>query len=83
MEEQVVAWHLPPAPIKVGDSRSANWDGLGQVELDAVEPKKLQRLCQAAIDEIFDVDKWGLLVAQEAEERTIYQSELREFIHSL
>ena len=83
MENQVVAWHLPPAPVKVGDSRSANWDGLGQVELDAVEPKKLQRLCQAAIDEIFDVDKWGLLVAQEAEERTIYQSELREFINSL
>lgn len=83
MESQVVAWHLPPAPVKVGDSRSANWDGLGQVELDAVEPKKLQRLCQFAIDEIFDMEKWGELKAQEDEERAIYQSELREYVNSL
>jgi len=42
MENQVIKWKLPPAPKKAADSRSANWDGLGQVELDAVEPKKLQ-----------------------------------------
>lgn len=83
MESQVVAWHLPPAPVKVGDSRSANWDGLGQVELDAVEPKNLQRLCQTAIDEIFDVEKWSELKAQEDEERAIYQNELREYVNLL
>ena len=32
MEHQVKAWNLPPAPAKETDTRTANWDGLGQVE---------------------------------------------------
>lgn len=36
MERQVLEWNLPPAPTKQGDKRSKNWDGIGQVELDAV-----------------------------------------------
>src|SRR5690606_1638672 len=36
MEKQVVEWNLPPAPAKHTDSRTAAWEGLGQVELDAV-----------------------------------------------
>ena len=41
MEHQVIEWGLPPAPAKVGDSRTAKWEGLGQVELVAVTPDKL------------------------------------------
>jgi hypothetical protein len=37
MEEQVTDWKLPPAPTKTKDTRSRNWTGLGQVELDAVD----------------------------------------------
>ncbi len=80
MEEQVVAWKLPPAPIKPGDSRSANWDGLGQVELDAVEPKQLQRLCQTAIDECFNGDDYDALKELETLEREQYQYELKKFV---
>ena len=54
MENQVLAWRLPPAPAKETDSRTANWDGLGQVELDAVKPEKLQQLCEDAISTVFD-----------------------------
>lgn len=46
MEDQVRAWRLPAAPAKLTDSRTAKWTGIGQVELDAVEPRKLQSLCQ-------------------------------------
>ena len=83
LHEQVVEWHLPPAPVKEGDSRSANWDGLGQVELDAVKPEKLQRLCQDAINDIFDRDLYTDLESQEDEEREIYRSQLMDFVTSL
>ena len=44
MKEQVMKWKLPPAPAKKSDSRTANWDGLVQVELDAAKPEKLMVL---------------------------------------
>jgi hypothetical protein len=83
MEDQVIAWQLPPAPVKEGDSRTANWNGLGQVELDAVKPEKLQKLCQEAIDTIFDRNLYGELNEQEETERETYQRELREFVSNI
>jgi hypothetical protein len=82
MEYQVTEWNLPPAPIKDGDSRSAAWDGLGQVELDAVKPEKLQALCQNAIDDIFDEDLYSELVEQETTEEGQYRIELREYVNN-
>lgn len=78
MEYQVIEWSLPPAPTKSTDSRSVNWDGLGQVELDAVEPRKLQALCQSAIDAIFDQDLYQDLITQEKAEREEYKRELKQ-----
>jgi hypothetical protein len=83
MHEQVMAWKLPPAPVKVGDSRSANWDGIGQVELDAVKPEKLQQLCQNAIDSIFDRELYRNLKELEEREREGYQCELKKFVSNL
>lgn len=83
LRQQVIDWKLPPAPIKEGDSRSVNWDGLGQVELDAVKPEKLQQLCEDAINDIFDVSLYKELERQEEEERGIYQSHLRNFVSNL
>lgn len=80
LHEQVVKWNLPPAPAKTTDSRTANWDGLGQVELDAVEPNKLKKLCRDAIDEIFNYDKYDELNEVEEEEREIYQKELKDYV---
>lgn len=83
MREQVLEWRLPAAPAKLTDSRTAKWDGLGQVELDAVEPRKLQALCQSAIDEIFDEDLYAELMAVESEERATYQENLRQYVANM
>ena len=83
MEEQVVSWHLPPAPVKVGDSRSAAWDGLGQVELDAVEPTKLQKLCDEAILDCFDYSLHDELEAIEDEEREKFTEIMKDYVACL
>lgn len=80
MENQVIAWDLPPAPAKITDSRTSNWDGLGQVELDAVKPEKLQSLCEDAIETIFDHDLFYILQKEEEDERELYQDELKRFV---
>lgn len=82
-EEQVIEWNLPPAPTKSTDSRAANWDGLGQVELDAVDMHKLRDLCSEAIDEVFDADLYEELEEQETEERKQYIRELKEFVNNM
>lgn len=83
MEEQVLDWGLPPAPAKVGDSRTAVWTGIGQVELDAVEPKKLQEMVTDAIESVFDRDLYSDLKMQEKDERKQYKSELRDYVIEL
>jgi hypothetical protein len=80
LEQQVIDWNLPPAPAKKTDSRTANWDGLGQVELDAVHPNKLRKLCSEAINEVFDEDLYSELQKQEDEERIEYRSILKQFV---
>jgi hypothetical protein len=76
MKHQVIEWELPPAPSKSTDSRSANWDGLGQVELDAVEPEKIAQLCIDAIKECFDFGLYRELMAIEEQEQTVFRSEV-------
>ena len=83
MKDQVLQWKLPPAPAKVGDSRTANWDGLGQVELDAVTPEQIETLCNDAINDIFDNDRYDLLQKQERSEQEEYRSDLVEYVKSL
>lgn len=83
MEEQVIDWNLPPAPTKQSDTRSVNWDGLGQVELDAVEPNKIVELCNDAINDIFDEDLYEKLKELEETEREEFKSTLKEDFESL
>jgi hypothetical protein len=83
MKDQVLQWNLPPAPAKVGDSRTANWDGLGQVELDAVKPENIIILCKNAINSIFDQDKYSDLKEIEKEERKEYKLQLVEYVKTL
>lgn len=80
MEQQVIEWGLPPAPAKETDSRTANWDGLGQAELDAVKPEKLIALSDDAINEISDQDLYDELIATEAEERELFQAGLKRYV---
>lgn len=83
LEDQVVDWNLPSAPTKLTDSRSANWNGLGQVELDAVEPRQLQHLVSEAIRTYFDEDRYEELQEREAKEALEYRSRLKEFVSNL
>jgi hypothetical protein len=80
---QVRKYNLPPAPAKETDSRTANWDGMGQVELDAVKPEELKRIAQEAIDSVFDYDLYYELEEQEREELTIYRAALKEYTNNL
>lgn len=80
MESQVLEWNLPPAPTKDTDSRSANWDGLGQVELDAVRPEKLVSLLEDAVSRIFDWSVHEELMKDEDTERGIFRSDLRRYV---
>ena len=82
MKEQVIAWKLPPALAKVGDSRTAAWGGLGQVELDAVKPEMIVELCRNAIASIFDEDKYQELKKVQTEEKKEYKLQLIDFIKS-
>lgn len=81
--EQVIAWKLPPAPTKETDSRTANWSGIGQVELDAVKPEKLIQLLDDAVADIFDDDLYYDLRAEEKEERKQFQVQLKEYVSNL
>ena len=82
-EEQVREWNLPPAPVKLTDSRTANWDGIGQVELDAVKPEKLKEMLQAAIDSVFDYDLLEELRETEERERVTFRADLKEYVKTL
>lgn len=80
MKHQVVAWKLPPAPTKEGDTRSHKWDGLGQVELDAVLPEKIIELLEESIKDIFDFELHAeLLQAQEIETEEFKEILVRDF----
>lgn len=83
MEHQVREWRLPPAPAKQTDSRTAAWEGLGQVELDAVKPEVLVELCKNAINELFNPDLYAELMEREEEERTEYRKQLVEHVRSV
>lgn len=80
-EAQVLEMNLPPAPTKSSDSRAANWDGLGQVELDAVDIHVLRDMCSEAINEIFDEDLHDELNQSESEERVEYIKAIQQFVN--
>lgn len=83
LENQVLAMGLPPAPVKLTDTRTANWDGLGQVELDAVEPTLLQNYIREAIERHFDRDKYEDLLELEEQETEIFRANLKEYVKTL
>jgi len=83
MEHQVKKWKLPPAPTKTSDTRSMNWNGLGQVELDAVEPREIIKLLNESINEIFDEELHKKLQIQENKENKQFKEILKKDFKSL
>lgn len=75
-KQQVLDWKLPIAPSKKTDTRTSDFvanGGLGQVELDAVEPSIIQKFCREAIAAHFDDDLHAELMEKEEKERKIYE----------
>lgn len=83
VEHQVKAWKLPPAPAKETDAITKNWGGLGQVELDAVEPRKLQKLVREAVNEYLNEDLYQELLEQQADEKADYVARIRKHVSDL
>lgn len=83
LEEQVLDWGLPPAPTKSTDSRSVNWDGIGQVELDAIKPNRIVELLDEALSEVFDEELYAELREQEAIELVEFREILKRDFDSL
>lgn len=81
--DQVVKWKLPHAPAKKTDSRTKNWDGLGQVELDAVKPEKLREMCLEAINICFDGNFYDELLRETRDEKKEYRKQLKQFVNTL
>lgn len=83
LRHQVEEWNLPPAPAKSTDSRTKNASMNVQIELDAVEPNQLQRMCREAILAEFDTNAYAELIDQEEEEREQYIIELKDYVKNL
>lgn len=82
-EEMVVEYNLPPAPVKAGDTRSLNWDGIGQVELDALDAEVIEELIDDEVDSIFDDDAFEDLKEEFREAKPKFVSELKEYVRNL
>jgi len=81
--DQIKEMGLPGVPPKKGDSRTNNWDGADVVELDAIEPNTLSRMCEDAIEQYFDHDLFKELEERESEELKQYQEALKEYVNGL
>jgi len=79
--ELIKSLRLPGVPPKSTDSRTAKWDGARAVELDAVEPKMLERMCRDAIRNHFDEDLHAELLSREEKERQEFRKELKKFVN--
>jgi hypothetical protein len=66
--DQIRRWGLPTRPTKESDSRSKNFEG-ESVEVDAIEPAMLRRLCDECIVRHIDEDLYDRLREVEAAER--------------
>ena len=80
--EQVLEYGLPPAPSKKTDSRTAGWDGLGQVELDALEPKLLQSMTKEAIEDYVDKAELKEYKDTQASEKVEYIKAMKDYVES-
>jgi hypothetical protein len=68
-EEQIEEWDLPTRPTKQSDSRAARFGDERSVELDAIEPRRLRSLVEAAILTHMSKRKYQQLMAQEKREK--------------
>jgi hypothetical protein len=68
--DQIRDWNLPTRPTKKSDTRSKNFGAIS-VELDAIDPNRLRRLVQKAIERHLPKRQYEVLKAAEESERRI------------
>lgn len=81
--EQIRALNLSGVPAKSSDTRSVNWNGDDVVELDAIDPKVLSKMCNDEINKYFDRTLYDELKQRESEEKEIYKQALKDFVNEL
>lgn len=81
--EMIEEFNLPGVPPKATDSRTANWSGDRAVELDALEPDILKKMCKEAIEKYFDESLHDELREKESTEREEYKEALKEHVEEL
>ena len=81
--EQIKQYSLPPAPPKKSDTRSKSWTGGGVVELDALEPRILEKLIEDSINEYFDFKLYSEVKKLEKIEKERLQKKIDEIIKLL
>jgi hypothetical protein len=72
MTPQVKQFKLPPNPAKVTDSRAKDYIayfGESSWELDALDPRTINKLVQQHIDQIRDADLWDEAIKEELKHR--------------
>jgi hypothetical protein len=73
---QIRNWNLPTRPTKTTDTRAKGFGDIS-VELDAIEPDKLRRLVEIAIENHLPAEQYAILKVAEDSERTIIQQLVR------
>jgi len=82
-QDQIKEMNLPGVPAKTTDSRSNNWTGGNVVELDAIEPKTLKKMCEKSIREHFNTDLFDELKIKESEEKQQYTQALKDYVRNM
>lgn len=67
---QVEEFALPTAPPKEKSSRTANWEGKGTCQLEALTPDQLAEIVRSAIEDFMDLDRLQHQIDLEQDERT-------------
>jgi hypothetical protein len=67
--QQIRDWNLPTRPAKKGDKQAAQWGNRPNVELDAIDPTRLNELVEDAVVSHIDERKWKIEQSVEAEEK--------------
>ena len=79
--EQIRKHKPPPNPAKLTDSRAKGYIekyGDQSWELDALPPRELNRLTEAAIRDVIDIDKYNAVIEEEKRQRDLLGAALKK-----
>ena len=78
-EQQIRDWDLPTRPTKTTDIAAAAYGDRDSVELDAIDPRRLRKLVEDAINRHMSKKLYAKLMKAEQAER----DEIRELVDQI